>query len=226
MNRAKKAEPARFPEFQAAFVELMGDMTIKEFADKLGMSRATVGFYSAGQRIPDALGIKAIAEKCGVSADWLLGLTNFKTKNADVRAMCEFTGLKDKAIYRLHELCPQKFVLGFINSLILQPNIRILDNNIRRAVAAWNAYNRQSTEAGGPIPLHKIQDMTVEEYDEWKKTVFDGALNKEDEIDRSLSNGEYVRISNDEAANLFTERASGFLHGAVDTFITGLSRDE
>ena len=68
MNRAKKAEPARFPEFQAAFVELMGDMTIKEFADKLGMSRATVGFYTAGQRIPDALGVRAIAEKCGVSA--------------------------------------------------------------------------------------------------------------------------------------------------------------
>lgn len=79
MNRVKKAEPARFPEFQAAFVELMGDMTIKEFADKLGMSRATVGFYSAGQRIPDAMGIKIIAEKCGVSADWLLGLSNFPT---------------------------------------------------------------------------------------------------------------------------------------------------
>lgn len=80
MNRAKKAEPARFPEFQAAFVELMGDMTIKEFADKLGMSRATVGFYTAGQRIPDALGVRAIAEKCGVSADWLLGLSDFHTK--------------------------------------------------------------------------------------------------------------------------------------------------
>lgn len=80
MNRAKKAEPARFPEFQAAFIELMGDMTIKQFADKLGLSRATVGFYSAGQRIPDALGIKTIAEKCNVSADWILGLTRSKSK--------------------------------------------------------------------------------------------------------------------------------------------------
>ena len=80
MGRTKRAELARFPEFQAAFVELMGNMTIKEFADKLGLSRATVGFYSAGQRIPDALGIKTIAEKCNVSADWLLGLTRSKYK--------------------------------------------------------------------------------------------------------------------------------------------------
>lgn len=78
MNREKKDMPPRFPAFRDAFLELMGDMTLEQFAEKLGMSRATVGFYAAGQRIPDALGIKNVAEKCEVSADWLLGLSNFK----------------------------------------------------------------------------------------------------------------------------------------------------
>ena len=87
MGREKKKAPARFPAFQKAFVELMGDMTIQEFADKLGMSRATVGFYSAGQRIPDAWGIKTIAEKCGVSADWLLGLSESPNPDIDLREM-------------------------------------------------------------------------------------------------------------------------------------------
>lgn len=98
MSRAKKPALVRFPEFQAAFNELMGDMTIKDFADKLGMSRATVGFYSAGQRIPDALGIKAIAEKCGVSADWLLGLSETKTISADVQDVCKQTGLSEEIV--------------------------------------------------------------------------------------------------------------------------------
>ena len=55
MSRAKKDTPPRFPEFRAAFLELMGDMTLDQFSKKLEMSRATVGFYAAGQRIPDAL---------------------------------------------------------------------------------------------------------------------------------------------------------------------------
>lgn len=104
MSRAKKAAPARFPEFQSAFVELMGDMTIQEFADKLGMSRATVGFYSSGKRIPDALGIRTIAEKCGVSADWLLGLSNTKALKGDLRQVCNYTGLSQEAVEYLCKL--------------------------------------------------------------------------------------------------------------------------
>lgn len=98
MKRAKKDSPIRFPAFRAAFLELMGDMTIQEFADKLGMSRATVGFYAAGQRIPDALGVKTIAEKCNVSADWLLGLSNDSSNNADLQKICRYTGLSASAI--------------------------------------------------------------------------------------------------------------------------------
>lgn len=98
MGRAKKDAPIRFPEFQAAFNELMGDMTIQEFADKLGMSRATVGFYSSGQRIPDALGVKKIAERCNVSTDWLLGLSRIKSTDFNLRQACETTGLSENVV--------------------------------------------------------------------------------------------------------------------------------
>lgn len=123
MGRAKKDAPVRFPEFQAAFNELMGDMTIKEFADKLGMSRATVGFYSAGQRIPDALGIKTIAEKCGVSADWLLGLSKEKTTDVDIKLICNKIGLRQKVIEKIIETKNSAInadgeFFNFINDLI------------------------------------------------------------------------------------------------------------
>lgn len=100
MSRAKKDVEIRFPEFRDAFLELMGDMTIKEFSDKLGMSRATVGFYAAGQRIPDALGIKVIAEKCNVSADWLLGLSDCKKMN-NQHVLATDLGLSECAIETL-----------------------------------------------------------------------------------------------------------------------------
>lgn len=103
MNRAKKDTAVRFPDFQTAFLELMGNMTIKEFADKLGMSRATVGFYAAGQRIPDALGLKTIAEKCGVSSDWLLGLAKAKGTDEEIKMACAHTGLTEKSVSFLHK---------------------------------------------------------------------------------------------------------------------------
>ena len=119
MSRAKKEEAPRFPEFRAAFLDLMGDMTLQEFADKLGMSRATVGFYAAGKRIPDALGVKTIAEKCNVSADWLLGLSETKEICGDVNLVCNYTQLNADAIETIKGECyyqSSRIALNFILS--------------------------------------------------------------------------------------------------------------
>lgn len=75
----------RFPAFQKAFLELKGSMSNKEFAEKLGMSTATVGFYAAGDRIPDALGVRKIAETFNVSADYLLGLPPVDKRDEDTQ---------------------------------------------------------------------------------------------------------------------------------------------
>lgn len=127
MSRAKKDTTPRFPAFRAAFLDLMDDMTIQEFAEKLGMSRPTVGFYAAGQRIPDALGIKTISEKCNVSADWLLGLSRTKTSNANIRGVCDTTGLSETSINRLMSTSERNKTVWaeVIDQLLLQP--RILD---------------------------------------------------------------------------------------------------
>lgn len=93
---------ARFPKFHERLLELQGKMTTTEFAKKLGLSRATVGFYLAGTRIPDALGVCEIAKKCGVSSDYLLGLTNSKSSDNLVREISNYTMLDDQAIRMLH----------------------------------------------------------------------------------------------------------------------------
>ena len=75
MGRSKvNRNEIRFPYFWEQLLSLQGDMTQEQFAEKLGISRQTVGFYLAGQRIQDALGVVNIAEKMCVSADWLLGV--------------------------------------------------------------------------------------------------------------------------------------------------------
>lgn len=90
----------RYPAFHRAFVELQGNRTIQDFADLLGMSRATVGFYAAGTRIPDALGVKRIAERCGVSSDWLLGLSDYRQDQSRQLTVAEI-GLSEESANRI-----------------------------------------------------------------------------------------------------------------------------
>lgn len=68
----------QFPVFSERLRELRGDRSSVEFAAFLGMSRQTIGFYLNGDRIPDILVLRQIAERCNVSADWLLGMSDIK----------------------------------------------------------------------------------------------------------------------------------------------------
>lgn len=96
MNEAKKD---KLPIFAARFSEMRGERTQAEFAQFLGISRATVGFYENGERVPDALVLRQIAERCGVTTDYLVGLSDNKTNvDADIG---NITGLSDLAIHVL-----------------------------------------------------------------------------------------------------------------------------
>jgi transcriptional regulator with XRE-family HTH domain len=51
-------------------------MTQQELANKLGVSRGTIGMYEIGQRDPDTETVAEIAEIFNVSIDYLLGRTD------------------------------------------------------------------------------------------------------------------------------------------------------
>lgn len=98
------ATDVRVPEFRERFAQLRigQNMTQAQFADFLGISRPTVGFYENGDRIPDAEILKKICEKCGVTADWLLGLSDVSTTNAELKDVCDYIGFSEKAVKRWH----------------------------------------------------------------------------------------------------------------------------
>lgn len=103
-----KEKKDRFPIFKERFRELQGEMSNTEFADFLGMSRQTVGFYLNGNRVPDIIGLEQIARKCNVSADWLLGLSAVKSLDTDCKSVCNYTGLSEESVFKLNEASKQK----------------------------------------------------------------------------------------------------------------------
>ena len=98
----KSRLPSRFPVFTERLTLLRGDMTQTQFADMLGLSRPTVSLYESGKRIPDAVTLKIIAEKCNVSADYLLGLREDPTTDRDVQFIADYTGLAAEAVETMH----------------------------------------------------------------------------------------------------------------------------
>ena len=64
--------------------ELMGPMSVKQFALKLGMTQQTVDLYIKGARKPSVEFIYNICCSFNVSADWLLGIS--QSRDASVVA--------------------------------------------------------------------------------------------------------------------------------------------
>ncbi len=102
MEQSKKE--SRFPKFQERFRKLQGEMSNTEFADFLGLTRQTIGFYLNGNRIPDILVLRQIAKRCNVSSDWLIGLTDIQGVDKTVRAVAEFTGLSEESVVKLNDV--------------------------------------------------------------------------------------------------------------------------
>lgn len=51
---------------------LRGGLSQEEFSQRVGFNKNTIGNYERGERTPDAVFIKTVCEKLGVSAEWLL----------------------------------------------------------------------------------------------------------------------------------------------------------
>lgn len=113
----------RYSEFRTRFCALRFEkgMVQKEFAAFLGISRATVGQYESGKRIPNADGVKAIAEKCGVSADWLIGLSDAKNPDATIQAICKYTHLSEEALETLKDM--DRDTVQTVNCIIMFPEL-------------------------------------------------------------------------------------------------------
>ena len=98
----------KMPTFAGRFIKLRRDQTQAEFAEFLGISRPTVGFYESGERIPDAITLERIARRCNVSADWLLGLSDNPSVKENNQVAQKTLGLSPEAVENLAKVARMK----------------------------------------------------------------------------------------------------------------------
>lgn len=73
-------------------------------AEALGCSVQAINQYKQGTAYPKTENLIKIADFCGVSVDYLLGITDIPTRNTTVQAIHEYTGLSEDAIEFLNYL--------------------------------------------------------------------------------------------------------------------------
>lgn len=93
--------------------------TIEQFADMVGISKSTLGYYENDKRMPDIEILARIADTLNVNADYLIGRTNTTAQKGKMKTVCEFTGLSDNAAEYLAQLVKDKDYekLSIINHL-------------------------------------------------------------------------------------------------------------
>lgn len=104
MAKTKKSFDYKDP-FPVRFRKLIEkkSTTLDSLAAEFHTTRQTVSNWQNGATVPDAISICEIAKFFGVTTDYLLGLTDVKTVETDLRAVSEYTGLSEDALRTLQD---------------------------------------------------------------------------------------------------------------------------
>lgn len=96
--------------------------------------------------------LQGLSELYGVSSDYLLGLTDIKTKDTELAAVCEYTGLDEEAVLKLSDFKEQEEmypgvsnVLSHISNFLANANetfFDMLDEYIGQAFLATDIQKR------------------------------------------------------------------------------------
>ena len=96
----------------------------KELAEHLGVTANTVSYYLSGERCPDIDKLIEISRFLNVSTDFLLGLSDVKSTNIEVKSICDYTGLSEMAVAKLHFFKESNQLHSEIISAFIAPDFK------------------------------------------------------------------------------------------------------
>jgi len=103
---------------------------------ELGVSKSTVGLWETGDTLPDAKAIFDLANYFDVSADWILGLSDLKSTDKDIRKICDLLPLSELAAQTLlgmvgpDNLGGDPEILYVLNALLEGVALKFNDGNL------------------------------------------------------------------------------------------------
>lgn len=97
---ADKANSAFAKKFKGLVPDAKTANALKEY---LGVSIQAINQYKQGTAYPKTENLIKIADFFGISVDYLLGITSTPNRDTTMQAVCDFTGLSEKAVSILNK---------------------------------------------------------------------------------------------------------------------------
>lgn len=138
-------------------------LTQQQVANELQISRVSLGLYESGQRLPDIEVLAKIAKYYNVSADYLLGRSEAKTLDTKVQDICEYTGLTEENVEKLHIKKTNEKNLSFItfssHSANRKDALRVATNLMLEMFL--DSFDYQLSKLGTEKAKHKAFDLAA-----------------------------------------------------------------
>lgn len=151
--------------------------TQAQLAEITGKTRQTISQYANGISEPGYNTLVKIAVHFHVSIDYLLGRTDTRSPDADIKAVCEFTGLSEKAVMNLKSFSGNS--IAFISELIEKSEITSIAvlyeilkhsrkelHNYEQICSRIDKNSMTAADKSTMIKLNKSKEQT--EFDFWK----------------------------------------------------------
>ncbi|SFD14429.1 DNA-binding transcriptional regulator, XRE-family HTH domain [Ruminococcus albus] len=131
-------------------------ITQSDLAKKIGATRQSISAYLKGDRNPDIIVLKGLADVLSVSSDYLIGLSDFEINDGDMQAFCKGTGLSEKAAIILDTLLSDS-----ISQIIESPNFENLLMRIDEVKSSSESFFKDIEKFGleNMLDLSDIVDL-------------------------------------------------------------------
>ena len=113
MPRLKRIDSSNAKFFSTRFCQLMDShqpkLTQEEMGKILGVSKSSIGFYRDGTNQPNYSILIKIANYFNCSTDYLLGVSNYRGVDPQLRMICDYIGLSEPAVKDLRRLFTDQY---------------------------------------------------------------------------------------------------------------------
>lgn len=136
----------------------------KELANYLGVTDNTISYFCSGKRTPNTAQIGRIADFFNVSADYLLGRSEAKTTDKDLKFVCEYTGLSEESIIKFlqSDSALHSRMVDFLNVLAKSKAGSLRLESLMGNLAEYKLANMKIKQLNENVPISHIEEVQNE----------------------------------------------------------------